>query len=187
VNGIPAAVLEQHGPNVASGGSAGWLAASVFAQAALALYFQAINWLPLGSWNYQPGFEPLATQAAHGRLAAADFGYVVLFLVPVTLYLVAAHWRWLWLMWIGLVGYTVWLVVQVVSWWIPYAFGASDTWMATYQRVFSHSTQLLPSAGRHLAPDGVHIILSLLLAVVVVTTATGLVRLTLSRWSEKRR
>jgi hypothetical protein len=87
-------------------------------------------------------------------------------------------------MWIGLIGYTVWLVVQVVSWWIPYAFGASDTWMATYQRVFSHSTQLLPSVGRHLAPDGVHIVLSLLLAAVVVTTMTSLVRSTLQRWGD---
>src|SRR5450759_20086 len=183
----PAAILSSSNRTRFSGGIAGWLAASVVAQVALALYFQAINWLPLGFWNYQPGAEPLASQAAHGQLAALDVGYVALFLVPVALYLVAALRQWAWLMWIGLIGYTVWLVVQVVSWWIPYAFGASDKWMATYQRVFSHSTQLLPSVGRHLAPDGAHIVLHLLLAAVVVTTTTVLVRSMLKRWSEKHR
>ena len=57
---------------------------SLFAQAALAVYFQAVQWLPLGRWNLQcpsgdlvacglgdqglsvPGFEPLAILALEG-------------------------------------------------------------------------------------------------------------------------
>lgn len=112
-----------------------WLAASAIAQIVLALYFQAVNWLPMGSWNYQPGSEPLAQQFANGSIAIADVGYVALFVLPVTLFLIAMSRNWAWLMWIGLVGYTVWLVLQIMSWWIPYALGASDRWMATYHRV----------------------------------------------------
>lgn len=154
-----------------------WLAASAIAQLVLALYFQAINWLPMGSWNYQPGSEPLTQQLADGSIGIPEVVYVALFLLPVTLFLIAMSRNWAWLMWSGLVGYTVWLVLQIMTWWLPYAFGASDRWMATYHRVFSQSTQLLPTVGRHLAPDGLHILLSLLLVVVVITTAAGLVRL----------
>ena len=32
----------------------------------LAVYFQAIQWLPLGRWNDQPGFTPFAIQAIQG-------------------------------------------------------------------------------------------------------------------------
>lgn len=156
-----------------------WLGASLIAQVALSAYFQAINWVPMGRWNYQPGAQPLGVQAANGHLALGDLGYVLLFLLPITLYLLAAWKNWSWLMWIGLVGYSVWLGLEVVGWWIPYAFGASDTWMKTYQRVFSQSTQLLPTFGRHLAPDGLHIVLSLLLVGVVSTIAVDRLRSTL--------
>jgi hypothetical protein len=182
----PSPALIRTAPGVAGGGRIGWLAASAMAQVLLAVYFQAINWLPMGSWNYQPGSKPLASQAVQGQLAALDVVYVALFLLPVAVYLIAASRRWNWLMWISLVGYTVWLVLQVVSWWIPYVLGASDSWMATYHRVFSQSTQLLPSFGRHLAPDGLHIVLSLLLAAVVVTTTTGLVKFTTQGRREAR-
>ena len=163
-----------------------WREASLLAQITLALYFQAMNWVSLGAWNYQPGFEPLARQAADGRLAVADVAYASAFLLPVALYLLAAWRRWSWLMWIGLVGYSVWLALEIVGWWIPYAFGASAEWMATYQRVFSQSTQLLPSFGRHLAPDGLHIVLDLLVAIVVAMIAIDRVR-SVATWARMRR
>jgi hypothetical protein len=164
-------------PSRSIGSGSTWLAASAIAQLVLALYFQAVNWLPMGSWNYQPGSVPLVQQFADGGIPIPDVGYVALFLLPVTLFLIAMSRNWAWLMWIGLVGYTVWLALQIMSWWVPYALGASDSWIATYHRVFSQSTQLLPTVGRHLAPDGLHIVLSMLLAVVVITTTAGLVRL----------
>ena len=173
----PAINLATRQPSRRIGFGHPWLAVSAIAQVVLALYFQAVNWLPMGSWNYQPGSEPLARQVADGGIAIGDVGYVALFLLPATLFLVAMSRSWAWLMWIGLVGYTVWLVLQITGWWIPYALGASDSWAATYHRVFSQSTQLLPTVGRHLAPDGLHIVLSVLLAVVVTTTAAGLVKL----------
>jgi hypothetical protein len=38
----------------------------------LAAYFQAIQWLPLGQWNYQPGFTPFAAQVIRGRATCLD-------------------------------------------------------------------------------------------------------------------
>ena len=81
-----------------------------------------------------------------------------------------------WLMWISASGYAVWLALQVKTWWVAYAFGASDSWMAVYRRVFSHSTQLLPSIWPSLPPDGLHLVLHVLLMATVVSAVIGLVK-----------
>jgi hypothetical protein len=153
-----------------------WLRASLFAQAILALYFQVIQWLPLGSWNYQPGFTPLGVQAIHGRATALDVLLMTAFVAPFVLFWIAYRRGWRWLMWIGSLGYTIWLALQVKTWWVAYAFGASDSWMRVYRRVFSHSTQLLPSFGRHLPPDGMHLVLQVLLTAAVVLALVGLLK-----------
>lgn len=153
-----------------------WLRASLFAQGALALYFQAIQWLPLGSWNYQPRFTPLGVEAIHGRATAQDVLLMTAFVAPFLIFWLAYRRGWRWLMWIGTLGYAIWLALQVKTWWVAYAFGASDSWVRVYQRVFSQSTQLLPSFGRHLPPDGMHLVLQVLLTAVVVSAMVGLLK-----------
>jgi hypothetical protein len=153
-----------------------WLRIACFTQVLLAVYFQLIQWVPLGKWNYQPGFDPLAIQAARGHLEVQDVVYVALFALPVLLFWLARRKRWAWMMWLCLIGYISWLVMQIQTWWIVYVFGASDRWMAIYQRVFGQSIKILPSFGRHLAPDGMHLVLQMLLASVVVSTFLGLLQ-----------
>jgi hypothetical protein len=153
-----------------------WLRASLWSQAILALYFQLIQWLPLGGWNYQPGFTPLGVEAIRGRATASDILFVTAFMTPFVVFLFAYSRGLRWLMWIGALGYAIWLALQVKTWWVAYAFGASDSWMEVYQRVFSHSTQLLPSFGRHLPPDGMHLLLHVLLMTTVVSAVIGLLK-----------
>lgn len=149
---------------------------SIFTQAVLAVYFQAIQWLPLGRWNYQPGFDPLLTGALQGHLVVLDVLIMMLFVLPALLFWIAYRRGLIWLMWACLVGYTIWLGMEVKTWWVSYILGASDQWVEVYQRVFSQSTKVLPSFGRHLAPDGMHFVLQLLLAVIVITGAVGLLQ-----------
>lgn len=59
-----------------------WLRASLLSQGLLALYFQLIQWLPLGSWNYQPGFRPLGVEAIQGRATASAILFVTAFMAP---------------------------------------------------------------------------------------------------------
>jgi hypothetical protein len=152
-----------------------WLRVSIIAQVTLVLYFQVVQWVPLGRWNYQPGFDPLVIQIIHGHIDIQDVGMVGCFILPVFVFWFAL-WRGLtWIMWVGLLGYLGWLTMEIQTWWIAYIFGASDTWMSVYQRVFSRSVQLLPSFGRHLAPDGMHLVLHMLLATVVLSTLFGLI------------
>lgn len=153
-----------------------WLRASVFAQAILALYFQVIQWLPLGNWNYQPGFTPFGVEVIHGRATLQDVFLMTAFFAPFVVFLFAYSKGLRWLMWIGTFGYAIWLALQIKTWWVAYAFGASDSWVRVYQRVFSHSTQLLPSFGRHLPPDGMHLVLQVLLTSVVVLAVVGLLK-----------
>jgi hypothetical protein len=152
-----------------------WLRVSFIAQVVLALYFQIVQWIPLGKWNYQPGFDPLVVQAFHGRIDIQDIAFVGVFTLPVLVFWFARGRGLIWIMWVGLLGYVGWLAMEIQTWWIAYIFGASDTWMSVYQRVFSQSVKLLPSFGRHLAPDGLHFVLQVLLAVVVLSTLLGLV------------
>ena len=57
-------------------GKIGWLKASLFSQAILALYFQVMQWLPLGGWNYPPGFTSFGVQVMHGDASGQDFPVV---------------------------------------------------------------------------------------------------------------
>lgn len=153
-----------------------WLQRSLVLQAILALYLQLVSWLPLGRWNYQPGFVPLGVEAAHGGVRLQDVLLTAAFAAPFVLFWLAYAKGWRWLMWIGTLGYASWLALQVKTWWVGYLFGASDSWVRIYQRVFSHSTQVLPSFGRHLAPDGMHLVIQILLTGIVVSAVVGLLR-----------
>lgn len=105
--------------------------------------------------------------AVQGRLQPADVAFVLAFALPLVIGWVAYARRLVWLKWLCIAGYAAWLGLQIQTWWVAYIFGASDTWTSTCRRVFSESTQILPSSGRHLAPDGVHFVLQLLLLIVV--------------------
>ncbi len=152
-----------------------WFRVSFIAQVALALYFQIIQWFPLGKWNYQPGFDPLVSRALHGGIDIQDIAFVGLFALPVLVFWFALARGLIWIMWVGLLGYLGWLAMEIRTWWIAYIFGASDTWMSVYHRVFSQSVKILPSFGRHLAPYGLHLVLQVLLVLVVLSTFLGLI------------
>ena len=160
-----------------------WLRLSLFAQAILALYFQVIQWLPLGSWNYQPEHSgltpfsnlPLSVLAVQGRLTAQAALLVIGCVLPFAIFWFAYFRGLRWLMWMQVGFYSVWMAVEM-SWWVLYAIGRSDSEVQRYQRIFGLSTQLLPSFGRHLPPDGVHLVLHILLAAVLVSAVVGLLK-----------
>ena len=168
-----------------------WLRASLVAQAVLACYFQAVQWLPLGDWNIQcpsgdeiacglgnqglsvPGFQPLSVLALEGRLSARDAIYCAGFTLPFWIFWFACSKGLRWLMWMQVAFYSVWMALQM-GWWVRYAYGMTDSQVERYQRVFGRSIQLLPSFGRHLPPDGLHLVLQMLLAAVLVSALRGL-------------
>jgi hypothetical protein len=77
-------------------------------------------------------------------------------------------------MWIGLIGYSVWAVLQMHSWWIPWIFGA-DQHALSNQKSLQRTYKIFPPSLGHPAPDAMHFVLDLLLFLVVVTIALGLI------------
>jgi hypothetical protein len=157
------------------------LRVSLWAQAALALYFQAVQWLPLGRWNYQPGDSslspfnnvPLAILASAGRLTLGQALLVVAFVVPFACFVLAYRLRSRRFMWLQVGFYVSWLAIET-SWWVLYAVGRDQAGVLRYQQAFGPSTQLLPSVGNHLPPDGAHTVLYVLLVTVVCSGFLGL-------------
>jgi hypothetical protein len=148
-----------------------WIRVSFVIKIILAVYFQAILWFRLGSWNDQPG-KRLIALLREGQ-AAAELGFVLAMLLPVLLFAVAVWKRWVWLMWVGLIGYGIWAVLEIQSWWIPWIFGA-DQRALNNQKFLQRTYKIFPSSIGHPAPDGMHFVLNLLLFSVVVTIAVGL-------------
>ena len=150
--------------------------AALMWQFALAAYMQLISWVPLGRWNYQPCCPPALVQLRRGTLTLADSLAAAAFLLPAAVFWLGVRTQRRWAMWCGLLATTVWLGLQLATWWPPYLFGASDRWAQVYARAFSHSTQILPRWGTHLPPDGMHLPLQTLLAGAVASGARALLR-----------
>ena len=83
-----------------------------------------ILWFPLGSWNDQPG-KRLITLLNEGQ-ALGVMGFALAMLLPVLLFALAIWKRWVWLIWVGLIGNGFWAVMQIQSWWIPWILGADS-------------------------------------------------------------
>ena len=148
-----------------------WLRASLVTQIILAAYFQLVLWFPLGSWNDQPG-KRLITLVGEGQVLAV-LGFAIAMLLPVLLFALGVWKRWIVLIWLGLIGYGTWAVLQIQSWWIPWIFGADERALNN-QRFLQRTYKLFPSSIEHPAPDGMHFVLDLLLFSVVITIAAGL-------------
>ena len=148
-----------------------WIKASLVLQIMLAAYFQAILWFPLGSWNDQPG-KRLITLLGEGQ-ALAVLGVALAMLLPVLLFALGIWKRWMGLIWLGLIGYGAWAVLQIQSWWIPWIFGADERALNN-QRFLQRTYKIFPSSIGHPAPDAMHFVLDVLLFLTVVTIALGL-------------
>ena len=96
--------------------------------------------------------------------------------------MVAAIWattrRVRWAMAVATALYAAWLWLQIDTWWIGYARGASQGWQQTYARFFSQTTQVLPAIGGHLPPDACHLVLQILIVAALLTTGFA----TISFW-----
>lgn len=137
-----------------------WYRVALAAQVVLLLYFELCVLVPLGAWNAQPGMKAFTpgNMVLGGAIAVAQ-GLLLLGMIRQVRVL----------LWLGLLGDCIWLLLHGSSLWIPYIHGASPEYARMYQRVFGRTTKLLPNFGNHLAPDAMHIFIDVFLIAVVVT------------------
>ncbi len=145
----------------------------------LAGYLWIISAVPLGNWNLQQG-ERLLPALLHGHgVGVGDVGTLVFTSLPALLCWAAHRRGSIWLAGLALTLDAVWLWMQIQSWWVPYVLGTPREWQIKYAQ--GPTTKVLPSFGRHLAPDGMHFVIHLLLVLAIVTTMFGVHQLAARR------
>ena len=138
----------------------------------LTAYLWLISWIPLGNWNRQHEGTLLQALLRGRAIQGEDFGMLVFVTLPAVLFWVAYKRNSFWFALPALTLDVVWLVMQIQSWWLPYIFGTDISWQLAYAK--GPTTKVLPSFGRHVAPDGMHFIIHVLLVAALVTGAAGL-------------
>lgn len=96
--------------------------AAITAQVVLLAYFELCILIPLGRWNDQPGIS-VPFSSGNIILGAAIGGVQLLLLIGTVRRLKP-------LLWFGLLGDTVWLLLHIYSLWLPYILGASPQYQA---------------------------------------------------------
>jgi hypothetical protein len=144
-------------------------------QGILTAYMWLIVAVPLGHWNIHGGSYPLPGLLKGEWPDAGNMVMLAFVTLPAVVFWVAYRRRSFWLASSALVLDAVWFCLQIESWWIPYAFGPTHAWQRTY--AWWPTTRILPSFQNHLAPDGMHTVIGVLLAAVLWTGVAALVAL----------
>jgi hypothetical protein len=133
------------------------IVSALVAQAILAVYLQAVEWIDLAPWNdVRLGKEQRTIDIG---IALAQAG-----LIAGTA--LRAHWVLL----LAAAAYAGWLAAQVDGWWRPYLFGASERGVAFYDAHFGSTWKFLPRrAHDRPPPDANHVVLQVLIAAALIT------------------
>jgi hypothetical protein len=157
---------------------------SAWLHGCLALYVWVIESVPLGNWNRQRG-ERLFIALLHGHGADSDDVFTLVFVaLPAILFVIANRRSSLWLATSALAVDVFWLWMHIRSWWVPYIFGTTIQWQIDYSK--GPTTKILHSFGNHVAPDGMHLIIDILLIAAMVAGVFAVRQLVAIRTASSR-
>jgi hypothetical protein len=126
-----------------------WFKAALVLQVLLLGYWLAIEVVDFYPWNdiaARPAEFDLRGGVAVTGLALC--GLMVLFALGVQPLAV-----------LSVIGYGVYLAIQLWIWWKPYVIGADPAWQGVYDLLYERTLKLLPADAAHLAPDAQHLVL----------------------------
>ena len=152
---------------------------SAWLHLALSAYLWLITWIPLGNWNYQKSPTILQALIDGKGIDYSDIGLLAFVTMPAALFWIAYKKRSFWFGISTLTFDLFWLAMQIQSWWIPYIMGTNEKWQLEYAK--GPTTKVLPSFGNHVAPDGMHFLISVFLVLALVTGIIAVIRLKLKR------
>jgi len=145
----------------------------------LTAYLWLIASIPLGNWNRQRDETLLPALLGGGGIQAGDLGMLVFVTLPAVLFWVAYKRNSFWFAIAALTTDVVWLALQIQSWWLPYILGTDKRWQLEYAK--GPTTKVLPSFSHHVAPDGMHFVIHVLLVAALITGVAGLRQMKLAR------
>ena len=147
---------------------------SLWLHCTLTGYLWLIDLIPLGNWNYQKG-DYLLTALIKGKgIESGDVGLLIFITMPAVLFWVGYKKRNVWFCLTALLVDAIWLVMQILSWWVPYIAGTNKTWQIEYAK--RPTTKILPSFRNHIAPDAMHFVIHVLLVSAMITGICGIYR-----------
>jgi hypothetical protein len=149
-----------------------WTRRSAWLHWFLTAYLWLTAWFPLGNWNRQ-GDENLLPQLLGGKGLHLDDVFALAFVTtPALLFWLGYKYRNFWFAIAALAFDAFWGFMQFQSWWVPYIFGTNEPWQLKYAQ--GPTTKVLPSFGHHVAPDGMHLAIHVLLVLAFVTGIVAL-------------
>lgn len=148
------------------------LRVSAWTHVLLSAYLWLVASVPLGNWNHQrdPQLIPALLQGT--GITVSDLAMLAFVSLPGVLFWMAYRRRRFDIGLLALAFDLFWLGMQIQSWWIPYLLGANRPWQIAYAK--GPTTKVLPSFGNHVAPDGMHLAIHLLLVAALVTGSIAL-------------
>jgi hypothetical protein len=144
-----------------------WAKRSVWLHWLLAAYLWLIAWIPLGNWNRQSDAQLLPQLLAGQGMERGDVFMLAFAIAPALLFWLGYRYRNIWLAGSALLFDAIWSAMQILSWWIPYVVGNAKSWQVAYAN--GPTTKILPSFGKHPAPDAMHCLIHVLLAAAFIT------------------
>jgi hypothetical protein len=134
--------------------------------AVLFVYYEIYRWLPLGRWNAQYSF-PVNNDAFYVDIV---IGILLLWFAWSSVFGQRIG------MWTAAALLYAWVVLDFVSWWVPYARSSfyQDNLAQAYAYTYHAAhTQILPIIGHHFPPGAGQVILDLILfpTTLIVTMA----------------
>lgn len=78
---------------------------------------------------------------------------------------------------LAVVGYGIYLAVQLWTWWKPYVIGADEAWQNQYAELYLRTLKVLPADPAHLAPDAQHLALQVLTLLALIASAMAAARM----------
>ena len=141
--------------NGPSSSNSSLIKAAFLLQLLLLIYLQVIEWVDLFPWN--------DIRKGNGQeiLDIALGGIII-----VALYSTYRLWRLG--IWIAILTYIIWFVLQIMTFWIPYISGASEQWVKIHKANFTDTIQWLPTYDNHLPPDASHFLLQFIILVSLI-------------------
>jgi hypothetical protein len=135
--------------------------------AILTAYVWLVELIPLGKWNYQKKDHILISLLNEKGMEWGDAALLIFIAVPCGYFGWVTKKRNVRFFIAAFVCDIIWLIMQIISWWVPYIAGARQPWQIKYAQ--SSTTKILPSFGNHVAPDAMHFVIHILLISAIIT------------------
>ncbi len=141
---------------------------AIWSNLVLTAYLWLIDLGALGNWNYQHDPHLIDYLLAGGKLHIADVSFLLFITVPAIASLAGWYQQNRLFYIVALIFDVIWLVLQILSWRVLYIVGTNKQWQLDYSH--SPTTKIFPSFGNHVAPDGMHLLITVLLLVAIYFT-----------------